>query len=53
MDFAANRVRSPHAVAGISLETTQDNGAAGALHRAAGWSEDATQWCSLPLFRSH
>ena len=39
--------------AGISLETTQDNAAARALYRAAGWNEDATQWYSLPLTRSH
>ena len=39
--------------AGISLETTQDNAAARALYRAAGWNEDATQWYSLPLSRSH
>ena len=39
--------------AGISLETTQDNAAARALYRAAGWNEDATQWYSLPLSRCH
>ncbi len=39
--------------AGISLETAQDNAAARALYRAAGWNEDATQWYSLPLSRSH
>ena len=39
--------------AGISLETTQDNAAARALYRAAGWNEDATQWYSLPLSRSY
>jgi ribosomal protein S18 acetylase RimI-like enzyme len=39
--------------AGISLETTRDNAAARALYRAAGWTEDATQWYSLPLSRSH
>ena len=42
-----------HGAAGISLETTQDNAAARALYRAAGWNEDATQWYSLPLSRSH
>ena len=39
--------------AGISLETTRDNDAARALYRAAGWNEDATQWYSLPLSRTH
>jgi len=39
--------------AGISLETTRDNAAARALYRVAGWNEDATQWYSLPLSRSH
>ena len=39
--------------AGISLETGRDNAAARALYRAAGWNEDATQWYSLPLSRSH
>ena len=31
----------------IALETAQDNAAARALYRAAGWQEDATQWYSL------
>jgi len=35
--------------AGISLETTRDNAAARALYRAAGWSEDDTQWYSVAL----
>jgi len=35
--------------AGISLETTRDNAAARALYRAAGWSEDDTQWYSVSL----
>jgi ribosomal protein S18 acetylase RimI-like enzyme len=35
--------------AGISLETTRGNAAARALYRAAGWSEDDTQWYSVPL----
>ena len=39
--------------AGLSLETTRDNDAARALYRAAGWNEDATQWYSLPLSRTH
>ena len=38
---------------GISLETSQDNAAARPLYRAAGWNEDATQWYSLPLSRTH
>lgn len=32
--------------AGISLETTRDNGPARALYLAAGWDPDATQWYS-------
>ena len=52
LDAAAAFARSDGA-AGISLETTQDNAAARALYRAAGWNEDATQWYSLPLSRSH
>ena len=39
--------------AGISLETTQDNAAARALYRAAGWNEDATQWYSLGFSKLH
>ena len=39
--------------AGISLETTQDNAAARALYRAAGWNEDATQWYSLSFSKQH
>ena len=35
--------------AGISLETTRGNAAARALYRAAGWSEDDTQWYSVSL----
>jgi ribosomal protein S18 acetylase RimI-like enzyme len=35
--------------AGISLETTRDNGPARALYRAAGWHEDDTQWYSRSL----
>ena len=52
LDAAAKFAREDGA-AGISLETTQDNAAARALYRAAGWTEDATQWYSLPLSRSH
>jgi ribosomal protein S18 acetylase RimI-like enzyme len=33
----------------ISLETAQDNHAAQALYRRAGWTADATQWFHLPL----
>ncbi len=33
--------------AGIALETAQDNAAARALYRAAGWQEDTSQWYSL------
>lgn len=32
---------------GIALETAQDNAAARALYRAAGWQEDTSQWYSL------
>ena len=52
LDASAAFARSDGA-AGISLETTQDDAAARALYRAAGWNEDATQWYSLPLSRSH
>lgn len=48
LDAAAAFAREDGA-AGISLETTRDNAAAGALYRAAGWHEDATQWYSLRL----
>jgi ribosomal protein S18 acetylase RimI-like enzyme len=46
LDAAAAFAREDGA-AGISLETTQDNHAARALYRAAGWQEDVTQWYSL------
>ena len=39
--------------AGISLETAQDNAAARALYRAAGWNEDATRWYSLSFSKQH
>ena len=52
LDAAAVFAREDGAM-GISLETSQDNAAARALYRAAGWNEDATQWYSLPLSRSH
>ena len=46
LDAAAAFARADGA-AGIALETAQDNAAARALYRAAGWHEDATQWYSL------
>ena len=52
LDAAAKFARDDGA-AGISLETTQDNAAARALYRAAGWNEDATQWYSLSFSRQH
>ena len=52
LDAAAAFAREDGAM-GISLETSQDNAAARARYRAAGWNEDATQWYSLPLSRSH
>jgi len=52
LDAAARFAREDGA-AGISLETTRDNDAARALYRAAGWSEDATQWYSLSFSRQH
>lgn len=33
----------------VSLETSRDNAPARALYRAAGWSEDASQWYSVAL----
>lgn len=45
---AADFARADGAAA-IALETAQDNAAARALYRAAGWQEDATQWYSLAL----
>ena len=52
LDASAAVARSDGA-AGISLETTQDNAAARALYRAAGWNEDATQWYSLGFSKLH
>ncbi len=52
LDAAAAFAREDGA-AGIALETMRDNDAARALYRAAGWNEDATQWYSLPLSRTH
>ena len=50
---AAAKFAREDGAAGISLETTQDNAAARALYRAAGWNEDATQWYSLSFSRQH
>ena len=52
LDAAAKFAREDGA-AGISLETTQDNAAARALYRAAGWHEDETQWYSLSFSKQH
>ena len=52
LDAAAKFAREDGA-AGISLETTQDNAAARALYRAAGWNEDVTQWYSLSFSKQH
>ncbi|MEF9978643.1 MAG: GNAT family N-acetyltransferase [Thermomonas sp.] len=52
LEAAAKFAREDGAM-GISLETTQDNAAARALYRAAGWNEDATQWYSLSFSRQH
>lgn len=46
LDGAAQFAREQGA-AGLMLETTRDNAPARALYRAAGWSEDASQWYSL------
>lgn len=48
LDTAARFARDQGA-AGLMLETARDNAAARALYRAAGWSEDASQWYSLRL----
>jgi ribosomal protein S18 acetylase RimI-like enzyme len=52
LDAAAQFAREDGA-AGIALETSQGNAAARALYRAAGWSEDATQWYSLSFSKQH
>ena len=46
LDAAAAFARDDGA-RGIMLETARDNAPARALYRAAGWSEDASQWYSL------
>lgn len=38
-----------HGALRLSLETANDNLAAQALYRHAGWAADATQWFHLPL----
>jgi ribosomal protein S18 acetylase RimI-like enzyme len=48
LDAAADFARADGARS-IVLETTLDNAPARALYRKAGWSEDQTQWYSLPL----
>lgn len=48
LDAAAQFAREDGA-AGIMLETACDNAPARALYVAAGWTEDASQWYSLPL----
>ena len=50
---AAAKFARDDGAAGISLETTQDNAAARALYRAAGWNEDQTQWYSLSFSKQH
>lgn len=52
LDAAVTFARDDGAT-GISLETSQDNVAARALYRAAGWNEDATQWYSLVFSKQH
>ena len=52
LDAAAAFAREDGAM-GISLETRQDNAAARALYRAAGWNEDATQWYSQSFSKQH
>ena len=48
LDAAVEFARDDGA-AGIQLETSSDNAPARALYRAAGWTEDASQWYSLAL----
>lgn len=48
LDAAAEFAREQGA-AGLMLETSRDNAPARALYRAAGWSEDESQWYSLAL----
>jgi ribosomal protein S18 acetylase RimI-like enzyme len=46
---AASAFARERGAAGLMLETGRDNEPARALYRAAGWTEDETQWYSLPL----
>jgi ribosomal protein S18 acetylase RimI-like enzyme len=46
LDGAAGFAKEQGA-AGVMLETSRDNAPARALYRAAGWSEDESQWYSL------
>ncbi|MFC5579401.1 GNAT family N-acetyltransferase [Lysobacter niabensis] len=46
LDGAA-RFAKEQGAAGLMLETSRDNAPARALYRAAGWSEDESQWYSL------
>jgi ribosomal protein S18 acetylase RimI-like enzyme len=46
---AAARFAREEGAARLMLETGRDNGPARALYRAAGWSEDDSQWYSLSL----
>lgn len=48
LDGAAQFAKQ-HGAAGLMLETSRDNAPARALYRAAGWSEDDSQWYSLRL----
>ena len=48
LDGAAQFAKEQDA-AGLMLETSRDNAPARALYRAAGWSEDDSQWYSLRL----
>lgn len=44
---AAAEFARAQGAAGLMLETARDNAPARALYRAAGWSEDDSQWYSL------
>lgn len=48
LDAAVAFARGDGAIV-ISLETSRDNAPARALYRAAGWSEEATQWYAVTL----
>ncbi len=51
LDGAAGFAKEQGA-AGLMLETTRSNAPARALYRAAGWSEDESQWYSLSFTAS-